>query len=1678
MNSKMKVYSVVLLAVTLLLAILTLGVATAQGPDGGRGFEPGPVIVLPRTPLPVVTPLPPSTSPGQPTSRTFNSETVSLGAGRYRVRIGSEPRYYQDANGAWHTIDPTLRLETKGTRAEYVSDHGLVHVRLPARLGTGPIQVSATAYVPQSTTPAMPGYGDTMPVPASNPPGCGGYGSSDQPATLETLNACPSSGLKATPLPGPPTSRTALLAVSGELAWTPLRLAFVDASGHQEVIDQAAQVEGVSQGNVLTYPSTFPGITERFTVHPAGLKHEVILSSPAALPSTGLSEGVSLDYQGMITMSPGLAIYVDGVRQDGDLTASALELRDSSGRPVLYLPPVLAYEQANPANSVGGHYAIRRTSESLLLSFGVPHGWLTDPQREYPVVVDPTVYIWPPEEDALVWSSYPDANYGSYPELWVGDSFRSLIEWDLSSLPERAMVEYSEAIIELVNTDGSDLDVSAHALTRSWTEDGVTWNSRNGTDDWNTAGGDFDSFVEDVVSVGTVTDTLYGWALADLVAEWHSGNRANYGILLQPESYPASATKRFGSKEGDGWRPELDVVYTEGPVGLSPDVPFAWGVPSPDWYSLSRGSLWNAVAMRPPAGSDYDLRLSSTDEYADTLVWSSYGGDIIDFVLIDGNHAPSGNYYPSVWQYSGRGRYRIEHATHTADLGVGTTGPYVMSPSDVVRVWDIRLYDGTTYYIGVKPTAGDADLGVALHKSETVDSDTWYQGRADGVALADQAGSGTAEFFDYTAPETDWYGLVVVNDRPNVPLAGAYGAAGAGRILGMETRVGAKVPTNLGVTRVAQPTSYHYQASSSSQLSSPSQLAQLNILLCSDSCQVSPPDTCAEVALQNLGESYDLYFQDWEGCETAINSGAYDVAIIDNACYSPEDSLFTALDDFLAGGGQVVINTFDMDAFPANSLWETVGVAYVSNVTTEPPVYRWNPSHPAISDWPADPLVFADPAYFDDGDKLDAVAGTQLLAGYTAAPAAGEGAFALRGDNRAVVISFCIDNLAASDQDGDGTFDCIEVWQDAISQLSPPTSYMIYVDTTEPGGAFEINGGDAYANSTTVTLNVSATDAETGIGDVRFENGSSLRALVFQDSYPWGSDAIQQTLAANNVPYDQLESSDIATADLEPYWMVIIPSVQGDVFCNVYNDNLSKFEDYVQNGGILELHGATYSSNACRPMLPGGGVNNQDFQSYNYIVSPAHPLVAGVPNPLYGTVASHNSFTGHPGNATVLATAGSAPGGDATLIEYALGSGRVIASGQTLEYGWSRSQSAGTILVNVIPYVAGHAAWATEIPWVLPPSDGVKTVYGEFRNNAGMWSPVREDTITLDTQPPSSSASSPNYDNGGSIPVDWSASDGLSGVANTSLWYKRGTGGSWTDSGLTQSGTSGAFNFSPPGGTNGTYYFATRATDNATNAESAPSGGGDDSTVYDTVSPTASASCPPETDQTSFVVSWSGSDGLSGIGSYDVQYRVDVGGTWTAWKTGTTATSATFGPSAPVTVEADRTYYFRARAQDRAGNQGQYAGGDGDCSIQVTSPEPEEKYVYLPIVMRNLVTYALPCGPANNYCEDYDTLATAYGSLEPGASYRAYPDDENDYYYIWLANPASLTVQVTGYQAVGQLIVYDEDVTTLGRDWNNPGDDGVMTIASLSLGAGKYYIRVYTASGQHSTALYTLTVTY
>ena len=134
----------------------------------------------------------------------------------------------------------------------------------------------------------------------------------------------------------------------------------------------------------------------------------------------------------------------------------------------------------------------------------------------------------------------------------------------------------------------------------------------------------------------------------------------------------------------------------------------------------------------------------------------------------------------------------------------------------------------------------------------------------------------------------------------------------------LQRKLGKDLPTNLGVTRASQPTFYHHEGANPSQL---------DVLVCSDSCYVSQPNTCPEVALQHPGESYDTYYPDQADSEEAIDRGSGDLVSIDNACLSYADSLFTVLGNFLSGGGQAFVNTYNMDPYAYDPCWANAGVA-------------------------------------------------------------------------------------------------------------------------------------------------------------------------------------------------------------------------------------------------------------------------------------------------------------------------------------------------------------------------------------------------------------------------------------------------------------------------------------------------------------------------------------------------------------------------------------------------------------------------------------------------------------------------------------------------------------------------------------------------------------------------------
>ena len=105
-----------------------------------------------------------------------------------------------------------------------------------------------------------------------------------------------------------------------------------------------------------------------------------------------------------------------------------------------------------------------------------------------------------------------------------------------------------------------------------------------------------------------------------------------------------------------------------------------------------------------------------------------------------------------------------------------------------------------------------------------------------------------------------------------------------------------------------------------------------------------------------------------------------------------------------------------------------------------------------------------------------------------------------------------------------------------------------------------------------------------------------------------------------------------------------------------------------------------------------------------------------------------------------------------------------------------------------------------------------------------------DDSTVFDTVPPASEASSPTHSVLGEIiPVTWQASDTLSGLLATCLWYSFAESGSWTPTGSCEPGPSGTFFFRPIEGA-GTYRFQSTAADNAGNIELGPADPGDTET--------------------------------------------------------------------------------------------------------------------------------------------------------------------------------------------------------------------------------------------------------
>jgi hypothetical protein len=180
-------------------------------------------------------------------------------------------------------------------------------------------------------------------------------------------------------------------------------------------------------------------------------------------------------------------------------------------------------------------------------------------------------------------------------------------------------------------------------------------------------------------------------------------------------------------------------------------------------YTQSYG-YWSAVALRSQAGSDWDLNLydeeGTTTCLTGLLASSSYTGDYCDVVVGDYNHTPVGTEYQESYLFSGAEGAVIEWDSGFDILSENEIVQRDTDSTEVVEVWDVFLSAGIQYSFELSATGYVHDPEMTLLLFQNPGTGSYFAGRNAAVfSLSESEWRGT-----YTPAQSDWYGLVVVND--------------------------------------------------------------------------------------------------------------------------------------------------------------------------------------------------------------------------------------------------------------------------------------------------------------------------------------------------------------------------------------------------------------------------------------------------------------------------------------------------------------------------------------------------------------------------------------------------------------------------------------------------------------------------------------------------------------------------------------------------------------------------------------------------------------------------------------------------------------------------------------------------------------------------------------------------
>ncbi|MEN8654730.1 DNRLRE domain-containing protein [Streptomyces sp. 21So2-11] len=293
-----------------------------------------------------------------------------------------------------------------------------------------------------------------------------------------------------------------------------------------------------AKGDTVTYQDAVSGADLQYRVGRGQVKENIVL---AQAPSGPVAYTFTLNTDGLTPKA----------RKDGSVALYG-ELPNT---PVMVIPaPYMTDAKKDRRSPTGGTYStevsqkLTRDGKNWKLTVTPDAKWLAAKQRQYPVVIDPTITIAPSptaSQDTMVMSDQPAVNFNSSWKLSAGKTdtgiARSLIKFPLTEIPAGTKVDSARLNMyfdQAHTTNANDVTIEAHRATGTWDETTATWNNTS-------------ALVGELS--GTTTSIDDGDAGTAAVGEWPRGTTTGGAATNDDFAY----NKNTATGESYTWQPQV-----------------------------------------------------------------------------------------------------------------------------------------------------------------------------------------------------------------------------------------------------------------------------------------------------------------------------------------------------------------------------------------------------------------------------------------------------------------------------------------------------------------------------------------------------------------------------------------------------------------------------------------------------------------------------------------------------------------------------------------------------------------------------------------------------------------------------------------------------------------------------------------------------------------------------------------------------------------------------------------------------------------------------------------------------------------------------------------------------------------------------------------------------------------